>query len=66
MNDIKRICIEILMDYGKNFEGITKEELEKAYDSIPLMYPTCCAAILFVHKEYDTERACILREFLSK
>lgn len=60
--EIAEICASILMDYT----GITKEEALDEFFQMPLMYPSLCAAILFTHEEFNSERACILRDFLIK
>lgn len=60
--EIAKICVSILMDYTES----TEDESYRSFYSMPLMYPSLCAAILFTHEEFNTERARILRDFLVK
>ena len=61
--EIAKICVSILMDYTGE---ITEDEAYHCFYSIPLMYPSLCAALLFEHEEFNTERARTLRDFLIK
>ena len=60
--EIAKLCVSILMDYTKS----TEDEAYHCFYSIPLTYPSLCAALLFEHEEFNTERARILRDFLIK
>ena len=57
---IKEICMTILTDY----QGVDKHEAWELVTKMPLFYPSACAALLFAHEEYATERARELRAYL--
>lgn len=57
---IKENCASILTDY----QGVDKHEAWELVTKMPLFYPAACAAILFAHEEFATERARELRAYL--
>lgn len=60
LDKIKEICMTILTDY----QGVDKHEAWELVTKMPLFYPSACAAILFTHEEFSTERAKELRAYL--